>query len=107
MESTEKNGGEALKESAVKTPLPKEGRVFDLPSGKKATILPGKGKHAIEAQKVSGENSEKYLPALMAQLVTIDGKGLVMEDFLEMELPDYMVVMTEVSNENFISAGKI
>lgn len=81
-------------------------RNFKLPSGKEATLLPGKGKHAIAAQQVAGDNSEKYLPALMAQLVKVDGKALVMEDFLEMDLPDYMVIMTEVSNENFISAGK-
>ena len=84
-----------------------EAQTFTLPSGKTAELLPGKGKHAIEAQKVSGDESKKYLPALMAQLVKVDGKALLMEDFLEMALPDYMSIMTKVSEENFISAPKM
>lgn len=72
-----------------------------LSDGRVATIKPGKGKHAQEALKVSGGNGDKYMSALMAQLVEIDGKRIVMEDLEELDLKDFLALQTAFAEQNF------
>ena len=72
-----------------------------LSDGRIATIAPGKGKHANEAMKISNGKGEEYLVCLMAQLITIDGKGIVKEDLEEMPLKDFTVLQTEFADVNF------
>ncbi|MGI9158813.1 MAG: hypothetical protein ACR2K1_03575, partial [Saprospiraceae bacterium] len=55
-----------------------------LPSGATAEIETGKGRHVRQAQKMSESDSNMYLNCMMSQLVTIDGRKLVPEDFDEM-----------------------
>lgn len=56
-----------------------------LTTGEKVTIYKGKGKHLLKAQMRANEPSE-IIWHLMAELVEIDGKKIIMEDLLEMEL---------------------
>ena len=79
-----------------------ETKTVILPSGLKAEILSGKGKHAQKALQLTGGDQSKYLGALMAQLVLIEGKPIVMEDLDEMSLRDYMAISEAFSEQNFI-----
>jgi hypothetical protein len=77
-----------------------------LSDGRTAVIRPGKGRDAMNAQKVSGTSIEKFFPALMAQLVTIEGDKMVMEDFEDLPLQDYLTLQGEVAGTNFTSPGE-
>lgn len=72
-----------------------------LSDGRTATIRAGKGRDAMNAQKVSGTDVSKFFPALMAQLVEIDGQKLVMEDFEELPLQDFLTLQGELAGANF------
>lgn len=72
-----------------------------LSDGRTAVIKKGKGKHAQNALKVAGGDGEKYITALMAQLVEIDGKRVVMEDLEEMDMKDFMAIQAEFAEANF------
>jgi hypothetical protein len=78
-------------------------REFLLPSGKKATIAPFKGKHVKQAQKMAGDDPSNYIWCIMALTVTIEGEGLTPEDFDEMDGQNVMKLMTEFG-EGFLSA---
>lgn len=71
------------------------GKEITLPSGKIAKVHPFKGKHILDAQKAAGDDQNKVIYAIIAQLCTIDGQKLVMEDILEMEGPDVLALMGE------------
>lgn len=94
--STENNGEE------IKM-YPEGTKQFTLPSGKKAVIYPGKGKHATNAIKIVGDDMSRYLPALMSQLVEVDGYPVVLEDLEEMPLQDFMALQAEFADQNFTS----
>ena len=72
-----------------------------LSDGRIAEIKEGKGKHAKAALRQMDGDSSNYLPAIMAQLVTIDCKPVVMEDLDELPLRDFQALMSEVSDGNF------
>lgn len=74
---------------------------IQLPSGAIAKIARGKGKHARVAMQVSGQDSSLYLNSLMAQLTTVNGASVVMEDLEEMDLQDYNAILAEFSGVNF------
>lgn len=78
-----------------------------LPSGKVAEIEKGKGVHVREAQKVIKGDSSKYMFALIAALTKIDGQSIFMEDLDDMDMPDVMALMAEVSEGNFTSSPEI
>lgn len=78
-------------------------REITLPSGRKATIEVGKGFHARKAMEMADGNTGLYLPSLMSQLIRIDGEYLVMEDFDELPLQDYMALQAEFADQNFTS----
>ena len=78
-----------------------------LPSGKVAMIRAGKGRDVILAGRVvnAGKEPMAFAMALMAQLTTIDGKPIVMEDLEEMDIEDVMVLLEEVPG-NSLTPGK-
>jgi hypothetical protein len=76
-------------------------KALTLPSGKVATILPGKGIHSRKAVQMIDGDMSLYINALMCQLVEIDGKKVVMEDFDQMNIKDYNTLMAEFSDANF------
>lgn len=69
--------------------------MIDLPSGRQAEFQPMKGKHIRQAQKVSGNDQDQFIFALIAQLVTIDGEPIVAEDIDEMDGKDVLALMGE------------
>ncbi|MGI9161072.1 MAG: hypothetical protein ACR2K1_15100 [Saprospiraceae bacterium] len=75
-----------------------------LPSGAMAEIETGKGRHVRQAQKMSESDSNMYLNCMMSQLVTIDGRKLVPEDFDEMSAGDYLELLGKFSEANFTLA---
>ena len=70
---------------------------FELPSGKIAIIKPFKFKHIQEAQKISGTNTENFIPAIIAITTTIDGKPVIMEDVIDMDGWDGLELMGKFS----------
>ncbi len=83
--------------------MPVGAKEFNLPSGKRVVIYPGKGRHAMEAIKMCDGKMDRYLPALMSQLVEVNGHAVVMEDLEEMDLQDFMALQAEFSDQNFTS----
>ena len=76
-----------------------EATIITLPSGKTATIRPGKGKDLLDAQRIA-KHPEEIIWALTAQLVTIDGQAHVMEDYLEMDLLDVAKLQEVIQSGN-------
>jgi tryptophanase len=74
---------------------------FELPSGRKASVAPFKGKHIKMAQRIVGEDSENIIYAIIALLTTIDGQPVVMEDMDEMPGQDLLKLMAEFGQANF------
>lgn len=69
-----------------------------LPSGSQAVFYRRKGIVLINAQrKVSGDSSRVAF-ALLSEIVEIDGKPCLMEDFDEMDLFDVMCLSEELGN---------
>lgn len=78
-----------------------KGQSFQLPSGAKAEIKDAfKGKHIRKAQAISGGDSDKVIYSLIAQLVSIDGANILMEDLDEMDGRDVLKLM-EHFGQNF------
>jgi hypothetical protein len=67
-----------------------------LPSGKTAMIRSGKGLHLMKAQRVA-KDAESIAYALVAELTEIDGKRILYDDLLEMDLKDVLALQAEVA----------
>ena len=81
------------------------GKSITLSDGRVAVIRKGKGRDAMKAQRVSGTDISKFFPALMAELVIIDGNKMVMEEFEDLELQDFLTIQGELAGANFTSAA--
>ncbi|MBI3584196.1 MAG: phage tail assembly protein [Nitrospinae bacterium] len=73
-----------------------ESKEIVLPSGKKATLRKGKGRDLFNAQRKAKDPAEMQW-ALLSELVEIDGKKVVFEDLLEMDLPDVYMLNIEIA----------
>ena len=69
-----------------------------LPSGKIATVRPGRGYDLLQAQ-LKAKTSEEIPYALIAELTEIDGQKLVYEDILELDLSDVIALQAELSGK--------
>ena len=69
-----------------------------LPSGKIATVRPGRGYDLLQAQ-LNAKTSEEIPYALIAELAEIDGPKLVYEDILELDLEDVIALQAEISGK--------
>ncbi len=78
-------------------------RDIALPSGKRASIRPGKGRDLMRAQRAVAGDPEPsaVIFALIAELTQIDGAPIVYEDVVEMDLGDVLVLQAEVTGANF------
>ena len=77
-------------------------RTIVLPSGVYAEVRKGRGRDLMRAQRAaSGGDSSAVVFALIAELTLLDGRKMVYEDVLEMDLADVMVLQAEVIGENF------
>lgn len=76
-----------------------EARTITLPSGKPAEVRRGKGRDLMRAHRAVVGNPEPMSVsfALIAELVRVDGKALVYEDILEMDLDDVLTLEGELS----------
>lgn len=75
-----------------------------LKDGRKAVIREGKGYDAEEAMRVSGSSDKAdkvYISALMAQVVTIEGLGVPMEELQNLCMKDYIAIQSAFSQLNF------
>jgi len=63
--------------------------------GKTAKCIEAKGKHIREAQRLSGEESDKLIFALIAVCTTIDGRKLTVEEVDEMHSADVFKLMAK------------
>ncbi len=84
----------------------RSGRTIALPSGRKAELRAGIGRDLMRAQRAaqSGEPAAIVF-ALIAELATIDGRRIVYEDVLAMDLADVLVLQEEVIGGNFHEAA--
>jgi len=81
----------------------KADKAITLPSGKIAETREGTARDWMNAQKavVGDNNPMAAIYALIAELVQIDGKQIVYEEVIEMNLKDFMVLQAEVLGQNF------
>ncbi len=77
-------------------------RTIQLPSGAQAQVRPGIGRDLMRAQRAAaGGEASAVIFALIAELVRIDGRKIMYEDVLEMNLADAIALQAEVIGENF------
>ncbi len=76
-------------------------RTTTLPSGRIATLRRGRGRDLIKAHRAVAANPEPIAVsfALIAELALIDGRPIVYEDLLAMELNDVLALEAEVMEE--------
>jgi len=76
-----------------------EGRQITLPSGRIAEVRRGKGRDLMRAHRAVAGNPEPMSVsfALIAELTQIEGKPLVYEDILEMDIDDVLTLEEKVS----------
>src|ERR1700722_6728945 len=68
-------------------------KTITLPSGLVATVRKGKGRDLMHAQRATGVTEvAPMLLALVAELCEIDGKKIVYEQELEMDLEDVLTL---------------
>ena len=79
-----------------------ETRTIELPSGARAEVRKGLGRDLMRAQRAAaGGDASAVVFALIAELTRLDGRKIVYEDVLEMDLADVMALQAEVIGENF------
>jgi hypothetical protein len=77
-------------------------RAIELPSGSHAEVRKGYGRDLMRAQRAAaGGDGSAIVFALIAEVTRLDGRKIVYEDVLEMDLADVMVLQSEVIGENF------
>jgi hypothetical protein len=76
-------------------------KVIQLPSGTAATqTRPLKGRDAVQAQLVAKNRTDvEFRAALVSQVVQLQGKPVVMEDLLELDLADLGHLVEEVAGK--------
>ena len=78
-------------------------KTITLPSGATAEVRKGRGKDLMRAHRaVRGKDDPMAIAfALIAELTNIDGKTIVYEDVLEMNLSDVLALQTEIMGSDF------
>jgi hypothetical protein len=77
-------------------------RTVALPSGASASIRRGHGRDLMRAQRAAaGGEPTAVVFALIAELAEIDGRRIVYEDVLAMDLGDVLALEAEVVGANF------
>src|SRR6202166_537842 len=98
-EDTTVNG---VRVRGAETKAAEDVRTIDLPSGTRAEVRKGLGRDLMRAQRsAAGGDASAVVFALIAELALVDGRKVVYEDVLEMELADVLALQAEVVGENF------
>ena len=87
-------------------------KAIKLPSGKTANVRKAKGRDLMRAHRAVAGHTEPMAVsfALIAELSEIDGRSILYEDVLEMDLDDVLALEAQVmeaadkSNQNFTLA---
>ncbi len=88
--------------SGAETKEEQAARTIDLPSGARAEVRKGYGRDLMRAQRATaGGDASAVIFALIAEVARVDGRKIVYEDVLEMDLADVMALQAEVIDENF------
>lgn len=66
-----------------------------LPSGRRVVLREGKGRDLLNAQRIA-HTPEEIAYALIAELTELEGKKLVLEDLLELDIKDVLRLQTEL-----------
>jgi hypothetical protein len=76
-------------------------REIQLPSGRPATIRRGFGRDLMRAHRAAGHNAEPTAVtfALIAELTQIEGKTIVYEEVLAMELADVLALESGIAED--------
>ena len=78
------------------------GRPVLLPSGRGAVIRKGYGRDLMRAQRAAmSDDPAAVVFALIAELAEVDGRKIVYEDVLAMDLGDVLALQAEVIGANF------
>jgi hypothetical protein len=78
-----------------------ENKIIELSDGRKAEILPFKGYHIRQAQKLMGEDTSMFIFALISLCVEIEGKPVSVEELDHMNGKDVVKLQAEFSGANF------
>lgn len=84
---------EQLLHEVLTDPIP-----IKLPSGVVVSMRPGKGRDLLAAQRAAGSDPNQIMYGLIANLCTFDGQKKVLEDVLDMPLPDVMVLTGKIGS---------
>lgn len=94
-----------MENTSNETTDPNIAKEITLSDGSKAVIYKGKGKHAQKAMRIAGDSISKdstiYLSTLMSMLIKIDGKELIPEEFGDLDMKDYNLLISEFTEVNF------
>lgn len=83
-------------------PKEEDVQIIELPSGARAEVRKGRGRDLMQAQRAAaGGDASAVILALIAELTRVDGRRIVYEEVLEMDLADVMALQAEVLGENF------
>jgi hypothetical protein len=82
-------------------------RQIQLPSGRAASIRKGFGRDLMRAHRAAGHNAEPTAItfALIAELAQIEGKTIVYEEVLAMELADVLALEASIAEDIESSAN--
>jgi len=75
---------------------------FELSDGRKVRVIESQGYHCEIASEIAEGGEISYTLALMAQVITIDGKKIVAEDLKFMRGRDYMLIQGHFGQVNFL-----
>lgn len=76
-------------------------KTLTLSDGRSVEILEGKGRHQVEAARMSAGDPGKHTAALMSLLVRIDGKHVPSEDLEDLSLKEYVELQSAFAEVNF------
>lgn len=85
------------KETATAVEIKDSKKQITLSDGRVATFGDFKGKHIMQARRLVGNDPDLLVNAMIATVVSIDGKPVFMEDLDEMEGVDVLALMGEFS----------
>lgn len=92
---------ENINNEVVPVEMPVTEKTFLLSDGRTCRVVKGKGRHVMQATRVSDGLGDKFLYSMIALLTTIDGKGIVTEDLEDLPMADLLKIQTEFSELNF------
>ena len=76
-------------------------RLVLLSGDKIGIVREGTGKDVENATEIAGKDKKRYMSALMAACVEIEGKPVVMEDLAPRSMKDYMRLQAAFADLNF------